>query len=169
MGGTGSGRPNTSGRRSLDGYRFLDVHYLHRQKALEPGRSVVTSWSRGGKQIASVAILTAENQLIICDHCQVGDDPAKQISQVVQIIWKPCRYGGRRPYFICPCSRRAIRLYGAGRLFLCRRCHRLNYASQSETRFGRALRRAQAIRTNLGGSANMTTDFPDRPKGMPKP
>jgi hypothetical protein len=76
---------------------------------------------------------------------------------------------GERPWFICPdvrCGRRVAVLYGPGRYFLCRHCYDLVYESQRENEMHRALRRAQTIRERLGGSANMTKPFPEKPKGM---
>ena len=64
------------------------------------------------------------------------------------------------------CRRRVAKLYGAGRYFLCRHCYRLAYASQSEGRRDRALRRANSIRMRLGGDPGMVSPLPDRPKGM---
>src|SRR5262245_20720748 len=85
----------------------------------------------------------------------------------------PCRFGGVRPYFVCPCvvggvvcRRRVAKLYGAGAYFLCRHCYRLAYASQREDRYDRALRRANRIRVRLGGEPGMASQFPARPKGM---
>jgi hypothetical protein len=79
-----------------------------------------------------------------------------------------CNFGGERPWFVCPgagCGRRVAGLYGPGRYFLCRRCYDLVYESQRENGMYRALHKAQAIRKRLGGSANMTEPFPQRPKG----
>jgi hypothetical protein len=58
------------------------------------------------------------------------------------------------------------KLYGPGKYFLCRHCYDLRYESQREDKKTRALRKAQTIRTRLGGSANMLEPFPEKPKGM---
>ncbi|MCW6512974.1 hypothetical protein [Lichenifustis flavocetrariae] len=59
-----------------------------------------------------------------------------------------------------------VKLYGAGRYFLCRHCYRLAHASQSEDSLDRARRRSNTIRTRLGGEAGPLSTFPQRPKGM---
>jgi hypothetical protein len=95
------------------------------------------------------------------------------VAEAVRVARVPCRFGGCRPYFLCPgvvdgvaCGRRVAKLHGAGRYFLCRRCHRLAHASQGEAAWDRALRRANKIRARLGGEPGMASPFPDRPKGM---
>ena len=93
----------------------------------------------------------------------------EDIRESVSLEWTPCNFGGERPWFLCPgagCGRRVVVLYGPGRYFLCRHCYDLSYESRREDGTHRALRRAQRIRERLGGSANMTEPFPDRPKGM---
>ena len=95
------------------------------------------------------------------------------VEQRVAIEWTPCRFGGERPWFVCSvaangayCGREVTKLYGAGRLFACRHCYQLAYASQQEPARLRALKKSQKIRMRLGGSSNMLVDFPEKPKGM---
>jgi ribosomal protein L37E len=87
--------------------------------------------------------------------------------------WTPCRFGGERPWFACSaesngvdCGRRVTKLYSVGGLFACRHCHRLAYESQQESTRHRGLGKARKIRMQLGGSANMFKEFPDKPKHM---
>ena len=54
-------------------------------------------------------------------------------------------------------------LFGGGR-FLCRSCHGLQYKSQYESGWSRAISRAQKLRIRLHGSANLLEPFPARPK-----
>ena len=84
-----------------------------------------------------------------------------------------CRFGGERPYFICPgvvnggaCYRRVGKLYSGGRHFLCRHCYRLAYASQSDGASDGPRRRANKIRQRLGGDPGMDAPFPEKPPRM---
>ncbi|MFH1067896.1 MAG: hypothetical protein V1746_08355 [bacterium] len=59
----------------------------------------------------------------------------------VRLVWTPCRFGGRRWWFICPlvinekaCNRRVGVLYlGNGKYFGCRHCYNLTYTSAKES------------------------------------
>jgi hypothetical protein len=55
----------------------------------------------------------------------------------IELTDTPCRYGGKRYWFICPlskngryCGRRVGVVYGIGKWFGCRHCGELAYASQ---------------------------------------
>ncbi len=53
----------------------------------------------------------------------------------LELSRKPNGFGGSQAFFLCPaCGRRARYLYLTGAAFLCRKCARLNYKSQQETR-----------------------------------
>src|SRR5207248_3099491 len=83
--------------------------------------------------------------------------------------WTPCRFGGRRPYFLCPgadCARRVSMLYSVGAGFLCRYCHQLVYRSQRQDELNRIIGRADKLRVRLGGEPGWR--IPDPPKGMRK-
>lgn len=86
---------------------------------------------------------------------------------LVEISHTPCRFGGERPWWVCPgCSRRAVRLYQVAGTLRCRNCHRLVYASQRAMAGDRAITDAQAIRLRMGGSASLLVPFPEKPSRM---
>jgi hypothetical protein len=97
---------------------------------------------------------------------------AEDVEEIVPIIRVPCRYGGSRPYFVCPgivngvyCGRRVVCLHLADRYFVCRHCNALIYASQLENTSARATRKANKIRARLGDTFGWPVQ-PLRPKGM---
>ena len=130
-------------------------------------------WTRDGERVASIQFWRKGDRLVLSYRVRQHDGEWQDVEQPTPIIWMPCRFGGARPYFICPgivngiaCGRRVTKLYGAAAYFLCRHCYRLPYASQREDRYDRALHRANNIRMRLGGESGIASLFPDRPKGM---
>ena len=94
------------------------------------------------------------------------------MTDTIPIVHLPCRFGGSRVYFLCPgprgtdCGRRVTKLHLSNRYFLCRHCTKLAYASQFETSWQRALRRANKLKQRLGIGVGIAEPFPDKPKGM---
>jgi hypothetical protein len=172
MGGFGSGRPN-SGRITAEGCRSIDVNRLHKAGCLRAGWSGGWEWSRDGEKVASINLRAETDQLHLSYRVSIGGSGWEDVGEAVRIVRLPCRFGGTRPFFICPgvvnsmtCGRRVGKLYGPGRYFLCRHCYRLAHASQSENVSDRALRRANKIRKRLGGDASTDAPFPRKPKRM---
>ena len=173
MGGFGSGRPSGSGRDTAEACRSLDVNRLHRSGYLTPVWRGSWQWTRDGVQVASINLRTMADRVILSYRVRTAGGEWQDVEEPVPIVRVPCRFGGSRPYFICPgvvngvaCRRRVAKLYGPGRYFLCRHCYRLTHASQNEGEWERALRRTDKIRMRLEGKPGMALPFPERPKGM---
>ncbi len=175
MGGTGSGNWYRSSKKTTTGEcHGVDVRYVHRHGLLAPGGWFSLKWSRGGRETGSIRGIVegegrAERVILSYRHRSGSGGEWKDVREPIRLDWTPCNFGGERPWFICPgagCGRRVAALHGPGKYFLCRHCHGLAYESQREGGMYRALRKAQSIRERLGGSANMTLPFPDKPKGM---
>ena len=173
MGGLGSGRPSGSGRGTAEGCRSIDVNRLHREGCLRPGWSGGWQWTREGEKVASINLRTEYDLLHLSYRWRIGDSAWEDVAETVRIVRVDCRFGGARPFFICPgivngiaCGRRVGKLYGPGRFYLCRHCYRLAHTSQSEGAWDRTLRRARKIRQRLGGSPSLATPIPLKPKGM---
>ncbi len=177
MDGVGSGNWYRFDKKTTTGETHsLDVRYLHREGLLKTGRFFSLRWSRAGRETGSIGGTVEgspgdppERVVLSYRHRSGAGGEWEDVRETVPLEWTPCNFGGERPWFLCPgtgCRRRVAVLYGPGRYFLCRHCYDLSYESQREDETHRALRRAQKIRERLGGSANMTEPFPERPKGM---
>lgn len=84
----------------------------------------------------------------------------------VPIEWEPCRFGGSRPWFLCPCcgNRRAV-LYVVHDVAMCVRCGRISYSTQALSKFDRSWHRTRKIEARLG-CADSQCMLPTKPKGM---
>jgi hypothetical protein len=173
MGGFGSGRPSGGGRSKAEGCRSLDMTKLHRDGCLRAGWTGISRWTCDGQEVASIGLRAELDRFRLIYRVSIAGGDWEDVVETVRIVRIPCRYGGARPYFVCPgiidgkaCGRCVVKLYGPGRYFLCRHCYRLSYSSQSEGAFDRALRRANTIRQRLGGDPGLASPFPEKPKGM---
>jgi hypothetical protein len=173
MGGFGSGRPSGSGRDTVETCRSIDVNRLHKAGCLWPGWRGGWQWTRDGEKVAWIDLRAEADRLHLTYRVRVAGGEWQDVSETVRIVRVPCQFGGSRSYFICPgvvngiaCGRRVAKLHGPGRYFLCRHCYRLAHASQSESGWDRALRRANKIRQRLGGNPGVAASFPKKPKGM---
>lgn len=71
----------------------------------------------------------------------------------VPVVWTNCRFGGRRPWFLCPnCDRRRSAVFVVGRHRACRVCLGLAYRSQRLATHDRAVRRRIRCEERIGGS-----------------
>ncbi len=173
MGGIGSGRRSGFGRDTVEGCRSLDIDRLHKAGCLAPGHWGGWEWSRDGQRIASISMRAHKERLVLVYNVRCDGGEWQSVEEPVPITRAPCRYGGTRPYFLCPgvvngiaCGRRVAKLYLDGRYFLCRHCYRLGYASQSEGALDRARRKATKLRHRLGSGSRWDEPTPPRPKGM---
>jgi hypothetical protein len=153
-------------------YCTIDVNWLHREGRLQPGWTGRLRWTSDGAVVAAIKLRAEADGIHLTYRVRVGGE-WENVAETVRIVRLPCRFGGARPYFICPgavngvtCSRRVAKLYGPGRYFLCRHCFRFVCGSQSENVWDRKLRRANKIRQRLGGDPDVAAPFPPKPKGM---
>jgi hypothetical protein len=179
LGGAGSGNWYRFDKKTTTGEcHSLDVRYLHRRGLLKPGRWFSLRWSRGERETGSIRGAVegggrSERVILAYRHRSGAGGEWEDVREPVPLTWTGCNFGGERPWFLCPgvangvrCGRRVAVLHGLGKYFLCRHCYDLAYESQRESGMYRALHKAQDIRERLGGSADMTTPFPKKPKGM---
>lgn len=171
MGGYGSGRSGYS--QKAEHLKSLDVNRLHREGCLRPGRRGYWIWSRDGIETGRIAYHAEERHLVLDYKVRLYGGEWETITQSIPLTYAECNYGGTRPYFRCKgivngrhCTRRVGKVFAGGRYFLCRHCHNVAYASQSEPRYDRMLRRANKLRTALGGKPGIAHSIAAKPKGM---
>jgi hypothetical protein len=85
--------------------------------------------------------------------------------QAIPIWWQKTGYG-QRPLFVCPCGRRAFRLYTRFGRFGCYRCIGAIYLSQAVDSKARAAVQASRLRHYLGHWGEKKEKIPPKPSGM---
>ncbi len=171
MGGYGSGRRGR--KKKVEDCRTLDFYKLKRLGGLEAGSRGNWVWSSNGEEVARIGYQADQDSLVLTYNVRVNGGDWEAIRQVVPLVGSGCHYGGQRIYACCPsvvdgvpCGRRVGKLYSGGKLFLCRHCYQLGYASQSEARHSRLLHRANKLRMALGGEPGTAYYIAPKPKGM---
>lgn len=164
MGGRGSGNfYRWGGKTKTCDILALDIRKMKALDCLLTGYAGQWNWYSRGERIARIGFSVRQSSIHL-DY-SVNDEPMKY---AVTLDKTPCNYGGHRTWFLCPargCGRRVAVLYG-GRVFACRKCHDLAYASQSEAHWDRALRKADKIRDAMGWEAGIANGWGPKPKGM---
>lgn len=167
MGGFGSGR-GQRGKDTTSDMQALDIRKLQRDGLLTTGRAWTSTWTRNGKEVASIQMRTEVERLILSYRSRSNGGEWNAMEYPVRLEWTGCNLGGRRAWFRCPaqgCGRRVAKLFG-GSIFACRHCHKLNYQCQRETDDDRAARRADKIRERLKWDAGILNGPGWKPKGM---
>ena len=156
----------------------LDVRRWQRRGLLIPGMTFLAFWRTYGAGTASdgrsaslkVRVVSADEVGLIYRVRMPGRPRWQEMDQRVRIVRHPCRYGGQRPWLLCPaCVRRVAVLYLGGASafsFSCRRCAKLKYDSQRSGVRLRLMRKAQKLRRQLGGSGSLYKPFPEKPRTM---
>jgi hypothetical protein len=164
MGGFGSGSyPRTGGAPKCEHQRCVDLANLRRWGFLRPGTLRVIMF---GKEKPDRLVVRANADGAGLDF--IKRRPDGELGKLfVPFTYTPTPFNGWRAWFRCPgCGKGCRVLYGVNSL-CCRKCLGLVYASQSERAGWRALRRAEAIRQRMGGTAyGVHAVFPPKPPRM---
>jgi hypothetical protein len=113
MGGIGSGDWYTFNKKTtVEECRSLDVRRLHREGLLKPGRLFSWSWSRAGREVASIGALVeghdGPERVVLLFRRRSGPSAEwEDVREPVELAWTLCNFGGERPWFICPGERAA--------------------------------------------------------------
>lgn len=130
----GAGRPGY--RLQAEQTLKIDLRVWRKRGLLWDGSSNSWSWSRGGESAGGIRFTVGSDNIRL-NYATNGLDA----SQTIRTTSTPCRYGGERRWFSCPCcGGRAVTLFMRSGRFACRFCQKISYASQtgSETSRGYA-------------------------------
>src|SRR5262245_104335 len=102
MGGVGSGRRSGFGRDTVESCRSLDANQLHRAGYLDAGRSGSWQWTRDGERVAWISIRAETGRIVLSYRYRCDGGHWQDVEEHIRIEYVLCRFGGSRPYFICP-------------------------------------------------------------------
>jgi hypothetical protein len=153
-------------KRSTDNMHPLDIRKIARAGLLTPGSPFSWQWSRGGNVVASISITVYTSASVTLDYRARKHGEWENKRYDVMVDWTPCNYGGKRPWWLCPCCGRRVAVLWGGGTYACRHCQQINYESTRNTPESQAFARAGKVRKQLGWCAGIANPPGGRPKGM---
>ena len=140
-----SGGWNSTGRREADGLKKIYASFLKKHGYFSGWyQSGIMTWTNsysGSESRIGIGVWsTPDKPLMRLNYTQTSNDTGekKDFMYDIPLTSTPCRYGGKRWWFICPmsrngryCGRRVATLYLGDELFACRHCYDLTYASRN--------------------------------------
>lgn len=164
MGGYYSGR--RGGKRCTGELRQIDVRRLQREGYLNAGMSYCWQWTSAGEKVASIHLAVQTDSVrFTYRHANAGEQ-WHDVQSDAFLERTPCRYGGSRPWWRCPCCGKRVAILYIGKTPACRRCYGLAYRSERETLDKRATRQADKLRDRLGWEPGILNGNGPKPKGM---
>jgi hypothetical protein len=153
----GAGRPGY--RLKAEHCNRLDIRFMRKRGFLKPG-SYNLSWKCGDEPRGTIDAQVFDADQITLHYRFKGysDEVWRDVVQRVPLETTPCRFGGVRQRFKCPCCYRRVEvLYLRSGRFACRHCQQVAYTSQSECPIGRITSRTHKLKAIVEGG---------KPKGM---
>ena len=128
MGGFGLERPSR-GKRATNTFCSLDVNRLRKSSVLAAGWVGHSQWPHNGEPFGSISIHGGKKQDNRTYRWRRAEEEWQNVNQTIAIRWPECRFGGERPYYMCPgmvnrsiCAKTVRELCGGDRHYLCRHC-----------------------------------------------
>ena len=59
-------------------------------------------WSRDGDKVTPTNMRAERDRLHLTYRVRIGGGEWEDVNETVRIVRTPCRFGGARPYFVCP-------------------------------------------------------------------
>lgn len=145
------GRRSYGGKTEADDVKKITTSFLKKHGYFKRWLSGTITWTRSGmwgenKSNVGIDALTPDNDGDGClriHYTQTDNDTGekKDFDYKIPLTTTPCRFGGKRYWFICPwykngvyCGRRVGTLYKDGDYFACRHCYNLTYSSRKQNR-----------------------------------
>lgn len=164
MGGVNSGRRPTRHLGIVEQALALDIRALRRLGLVRSGECTIDTifWSNGGSSALEARVRADLSDVDSATLVVTTQASCGVTEQRISVKGKPCRYGGRRFYFLCPdLGHRCEVLYLVAGRFASRKAHGLSYTVQSMDELGRARRRRRKLQDRLAGTGHLP-----RPRGM---
>jgi len=136
------GRWNRNKKETTEAHKSISMSFLKQHGYLSGVQWGGLKWTDGcGEETGSIGFrIWLEGSVgdirFQYTYTQGHGDHKERLDYPVKLVATPCRYGGKRWWFICPltkngiaCRRRILKLYLGGEYFGCRHCYELTYQS----------------------------------------